>query len=120
FGSAGRVAVLDGTAWTSLDVKGVWRSARVLAKHSVTFGAHHDGYRLENPTYNTSEWRSGAYSTVASEGDGSTQTQALWVQDAWRASDVLTLTVGGRYERWRGFDGFNANGATRVVQRDVE
>ena len=28
-------------------------------------------------------------------------------------SPELTLTVGGRYERWRAFDGYNANGATQ-------
>jgi iron complex outermembrane receptor protein len=61
FGTAGRVAVLDGTAWSSLDLKGAWREGGRggLATHTVTFGAHHDDYRLNNPTYNTTDWRAG-------------------------------------------------------------
>jgi iron complex outermembrane receptor protein len=120
FGSVGRVAVLDGTQWSSLDVKGAWRSERSLPKHVLTFGAHHDGYRLANPTYNTSEWRAGSATTVASVGNGKTQTQALWAQDAWRLTDMVSLTLGARAEWWRGYDGVNANGAVTVIQRDVE
>ena len=29
------------------------------------------------------------------------------------------LTVGGRYEWWRGFDGYNVNGGTKVMQPTV-
>ncbi|MEO5816334.1 MAG: TonB-dependent receptor [Gemmatimonadaceae bacterium] len=118
FGAAGRVAVLDGTAWSSFDLKGAWRQGGrgALATHTVSFGVHHDDYTLNNPTYNTTEWRAGDVTTVATEGDGKTRTQALWVQDAWRITDVVKLTLGGRYEHWRAYDGFNANGATKVVQ----
>jgi iron complex outermembrane receptor protein len=121
FGTAGRVAVLDGTAWSSLDLKGAWRQGGrgALATHTVSFGAHHDDYRLNNPTYNTPDWRAGDFTTVATEGDGKTRTQALWAQDAWRVSDVLKLTVGGRFEHWKAFDGFNVNGTTTVTQPSI-
>lgn len=121
FGSAGRVAVLDGTAWSSLDVKGAWRQGGrgALATHTVSFGAHEDDYTLSNPTYNTTEWHAGDFTTVATEGDGKTRTQALWAQDAWRVTDMVKLTVGGRYEHWRAYDGFNANGATKVTQPEL-
>ncbi|MEP6732829.1 MAG: TonB-dependent receptor, partial [bacterium] len=121
FGTAGRVAVLDGTAWSSLDLKGAWRQGGMpgLAAHTVSFGAHHDQYALNNPTFNTADWRSGDFTTVATEGDGKTKTQALWAQDAWRVSDVVKLTVGGRVERWRAYDGFNANGTTQVTQPTI-
>jgi iron complex outermembrane receptor protein len=121
FGTAGRVAVLDGTAWSSLDLKGAWRQGGRggLATHTVTFGVHHDDYKLNNPTYNASEWRAGDFTTVATEGDGKTRTEALWAQDAWRINDFMKLTVGGRYENWRAFDGFNANGTTKVTQPEI-
>ncbi len=92
-----------------------------MAAHTVTFGAHADYYRLLNPTYNTLFWRSQApvYTSVATEGDGKTATQALWVQDNWRLAPTLRLTVGGRYEWWKGFDGYNVNGASRVTQPTV-
>jgi iron complex outermembrane receptor protein len=116
FGTAGRVALLDGTGWSTVDLKGAWHRGGLGAMHSVTFGAHEDDYRLVNPTYNTPDWDSGAYTTVATEGDGKTRTRALWAQDAWALTPVLTLTIGGRYESWRAFDGFNANGSTQVAQ----
>ena len=31
----------------------------------------------------------------------------LWVQDAWSSCPALTLTLGGRYEWWRAYDGRN-------------
>jgi iron complex outermembrane receptor protein len=121
FAAAGRDAVLDGTSWSSLDLKGAWRHGGIAAlpTHTVAFGAHLDGYALNNPTYNTAEWRSGAFTTVATEGDGKTRTQALWAQDSWLMNDRMKLTVGGRYENWRAYDGFNANGSTSVKQPTV-
>jgi iron complex outermembrane receptor protein len=119
FGTAGRIAVLDGSHWESVDAKGAWHRGGGLAKHAIAFGAHYDSYSLENPTFNTSDWRNGAFGSVASEGDGRTRTAALWIQDGWRITDLLKLTVGGRLESWRAFDGLNVSGATRVVQPDV-
>jgi iron complex outermembrane receptor protein len=116
FGTAGRVAVLDGTGWWTADAKGAWHRGGAGARHTVTFGAHHDEYRLVNPTYNTSDWRAGPFGAVATEGDGRTRTQALWAQDAWLLAPSWRLTVGGRWETWRAFDGVNVNGGTRVEQ----
>jgi iron complex outermembrane receptor protein len=120
FGSAGRVAVLDGTGWDTYDLKGTWRAGGLAAAHTVSFGAHYDRYSLNNPTYNTPDWTTGSvHSSVATEGDGRTRTGALWAQDRWRIAPALTLTVGGRYEDWRAYDGFNASGTTSVVQPAV-
>ncbi|MFI5231641.1 MAG: TonB-dependent receptor [Gemmatimonadales bacterium] len=118
FGTNGRVAVLDGTGWSSVDLKGAWHRGGPGARHTLTFGVHDDFYRLLNPTYTTADWRGGAVSGVATEGDGNTQTDALWAQDAWRITPALQLTVGARYENWRAYDGFNVNGSTTVHQPD--
>lgn len=120
FGAAGRVVRLDGTGWTTLDLKGAWHRGGIGAMHMVSAGAHEDRYTLRNPTYNSPSWREGTIGTVATEGDGSTRTRALWAQDAWRLSPTLLLTVGGRLEWWRAFGGYNANGGTIVVQPEVD
>ncbi|MDB4873866.1 MAG: TonB-dependent receptor [Gemmatimonadetes bacterium] len=121
FGSAGRVAVLDGTGWTTLDFKAVWQAGGPLTANVVSFGAHDDRYTLFNPTYNTPDWTTGTvHSSVATEGDGKTETRALWLQDAWRIVPTLKLTVGGRYEWWHAYDGFNANGNTKVTQPTLD
>jgi iron complex outermembrane receptor protein len=119
FGAPGRVAVLDGTGWATLDLKGAWHRGGLGAMHTVTFGAHADRYSLANPTYNTSDWRNGSYTSVYTEGDGKTRTAALWAQDSWIVTPTVDLTVGARYEDWRGYDGLNVDGSTRVVQPTV-
>lgn len=116
FGDPGRAAVLQGTGWSTLDVKGIWHAGGATAAHTVSFGAHYDSYTLKNPTYNTADWTVGGYGSVFAQGDGKTRTQALWVQDSWQLSPMLRFTFGGRYEDWRAFDGYNVNGATAVTQ----
>lgn len=130
FGTPGRVPVLTGTGWVTGDVKGMWHRGGLGARHVVSFGVHIDAYRLVNPTYNTSDWQHGAYGrevpvtggafgVVSVEGDGRTQSTALWVQDAWRMRPSVRLTVGGRFERWHAFDGVNVAGLVRVEQPEA-
>ena len=120
FGAAGRIALLEGTGWSTLDLKGTWHPAGRSGAHVASFGAHSDRYKLTNPTYNTSDWIAGGPITgTATIGEGKTRTQALWAQDVWRASPEVKVTVGVRYEEWRAFDGRNVNGATTVRQPEV-
>ena len=94
FGAPGRVAVLDGTGWTTLDAKAIWRpSGKETSTHTVSVGAHTDRYVLQNTTFNTPDWTAGDFTTVATEGDGKTRTQAVWAQDAWRLTPTLRLTL---------------------------
>ncbi|MGV3707843.1 MAG: TonB-dependent receptor [Gemmatimonas sp.] len=117
----GRVAVLSGTGWKTVDAKGAWHRGGPGAAHTVTFGVHADEYQLLNPTFNTPNWQSGAERpSVATEGDGKTSTRALWAQDAWQLAPTVRFTFGGRYEQWRAFDGYNVNGATKVSQPNTK
>jgi len=119
FKQSGRVAVLDGTGWGTLDLKGTWKPGGQLSAHTLSAGVHYERYALKNTTYNTSSWRDGGSRMpgVFSEGDGKTETKAAWVQEAWYVTPDLKLTVGGRYEDWRGFDGLNV--ATRISGVDT-
>jgi len=120
FGTPGRVALLDGTGWSTLDLKGIWRPDGKTGAHTVSFGVHDDHYHLFNPTYNTSDWGPGGPNTsVATEGDGKTRTQALWIQDNWQIAPSLKATYGVRYEEWHAYDGYNANGTSIVKQPSV-
>jgi iron complex outermembrane receptor protein len=102
----GKIARLDGTNWTNADAKGIWRPNEA---HDVSFGLHADHYYLNNPTYQTPTWNAGPDSTnsLYSTGVGATRTFALWAQDAWHFAPMFKLTLGGRLEDWRAFDGFN-------------
>ena len=124
FSTAGRVAVLDGTRWATLDLKGTWKPGGQISRHTLSSGLHYEHYSLNNTTYNTSNWRDGGSRTsIFSEGDGKTETKALWAQDSWYITPDLKLTVGGRYEDWRGFEGLNVatrgTTVTRISQPTV-
>ncbi|MCE9601343.1 MAG: TonB-dependent receptor [Gemmatimonadetes bacterium] len=114
--AAGRIAVLAGTGWSTLDLRAAWHRGGSAAAHVVAFGAHSDLYELDNPTYSATNWRYDPFRTVFSTGRGKTGTRALWVQDAWTIRSGLKLTVGGRYESWRAFDGYNKSGTVAVTQ----
>ncbi|RXZ39079.1 TonB-dependent receptor [Oxalobacteraceae bacterium CAVE-383] len=103
----GTIADASGTGWSTADVKGIWHGEGDATKHIISFGAHYDQYKLVNPTYNTADWVSGGNGSLFSNSLGKTTTSALWAQDAWRLSPSIIATIGGRYESWRAFDGFN-------------
>ena len=116
-GLVGKAALLTGTGWSTIDLKAAWHPDGRKGGQELSFGAHDDTYKLVNPTYNTPDWTSGqTFSSLASEGNGNTETKALWLQDAWSPVPDLKATVGGRYESWRAYDGINVNGATTIVQ----
>jgi iron complex outermembrane receptor protein len=118
---SGRIADAGGTRWTTLDLKGSWDEPGAASPHSVTFGAHFDQYQLANPTYNTGDWVHGDKGSLFSDSRGKTLAQALWGQDAWQLTPMVSATLGARYEWWRAYDGFNfstsANGSPFPVNQ---
>lgn len=106
--SNGRLTSYAGTNWSTLDLKGIWRPDGYHGTQEVSAGAHADQYVLQNPTSNTADWQDPASSgSLYASGRGKTQTQALWLQDAWRFAPGWLATLGGRYERWQASDGYN-------------
>ncbi len=104
----GKDVKFGGTYWNLLDLKGIWRP-EFFGRHEVSFGFHADEYHLNNPTYLTTSWTAGQSSAfaTASNAQGTTRTQALWAQDAWRFHRDFKLTIGGRWENWQARDGYN-------------
>lgn len=118
-GGAGTDTVLDGTGWETLDLKGVWRPAGGL--NVVSGGLHEDGFKLDNPKYALADWIAGGPTGTAAFSGGKTQTEAIWLQDQLALTPQVKLTVGGRYEVWRAFDGVNysLSPALNVHQPDL-
>jgi iron complex outermembrane receptor protein len=114
-GGAGSIAKLDGTGWYTVDANGRWRPG---PSHTVTFGAHQDGFELDNPKYAAADWREGAAGALQTASAGRTRTRALWAQDVWSVTPTVKLTFGARYEWWRAYDGlnFSASPALNVAQ----
>jgi iron complex outermembrane receptor protein len=119
FTTNGLIARLDGTGWSTQDLKGIWRPFGPGGAHEVSFGFHRDQYTLNNPTYNTPNWITSSDSgngTLFTYGKGTTETLALWLQDAWNITPSVRLTLGARGEQWKAYDGFNFAGTLGVFQ----
>lgn len=106
----GRTREISGTGWKTADMRAIWRPEQdVLGRHEISFGGHFDQYVLkqyqdDTPTY----WSS--YSTRQfNRSVGKTRTVALYLQDVWSLAPDWKLTLGGRQEFWRAFEGANEN-----------
>ena len=111
----GKITRMDGTNWQNADAKGIWRPFGYDGPQEISFGIHGDRYHLESPVYASSVWyqtTSTGTGQLYSNGVGETHTGALWLQDAWKIQPNLKLTLGGRLETWRAFDGVNINTVT--------
>ncbi|HEY3793995.1 MAG TPA: TonB-dependent receptor [Bradyrhizobium sp.] len=112
FSGNGKITRNDGTNWQNVDAKGIWRPFGIDGPQEISFGIHGDRYRLENPVYASTDWNatsSTGTGQLYTDGVGETRTGALWLQDAWKITPELKLTLGGRQETWRALDGFNIN-----------
>jgi len=109
FSTRGTITSYSGTNWQNGDLKGIWRPSGLNGEHEVSFGLHADRYAFDNPTYATPDWKAGndVGGVEYSNGEGTTYTEALWAQDAWRFDPRWKLTYGGRLENWHTADGFN-------------
>ncbi|HEX4179214.1 MAG TPA: TonB-dependent receptor [Caulobacteraceae bacterium] len=119
-GGAGTITSFDGTGWETLDLKAIWRPQGADGTNIVSFGAHQDGFRLANPKYNAADWINGPASSVATIGAGKTETEALWAQDQIGLTSALKLTLGGRFEDWRAFDGLNFSARPALAARQPD
>jgi iron complex outermembrane receptor protein len=106
-GGAGTIMHMDGTGWFTPDAKGVWRPFGIEGAHIASFGVHWDRYRLRNNRFNAADWLDRPQGALGGAARGDTETVGLWIQDVWRFAPSLRATLGGRYEFWRAFDGFN-------------
>jgi iron complex outermembrane receptor protein len=117
----GVVTFADGTGWQNLDFRGEWRpDGDLQSTHQVSFGYHNDRYELNQSAYTvTADWLTGAAGALKTNSLGKTETQALYLQDAWRFASDWKLVVGGRQEQWKAYDGSNYNSANAAAYRQL-
>lgn len=109
---AGQVSYGDGSGWRTLDLRTDYRPAD--GAHALAFGYHYDRYTQDGKTFDAADWRARSLTAFNNAFAGTTRTQALFAQDAWRFAPQWKFVAGLRYERWRAFDGLRAQGATRL------
>jgi iron complex outermembrane receptor protein len=120
----GRVTFGDGTGWKTLDLKATYTPAERRAgfgagAHALSFGYHYDNYFIDDKTYNTRNWQGGGATSLANAFKGSTQTQALFAQDAWRFLPRWQLVYGVRYEDWRAYGGARSVAGSTAAYPDA-
>lgn len=105
-----------GDGWRTFDLRMNWRPQEtgVAGLHEISAGYHFDLYKLDSQTYFTDAAQTGASwqsansnGSLMSSSKGTTQTEALYAQDAWRFAPDWLLTPGLRLETWKAFDGSN-------------
>lgn len=114
-GGAGTITDMDGTGWSTVDLRGIWRPVKA---HEVSFGYHRDHYKLRTQVSNTSDWIGGEAETRKSAFTGDTTTQAVYLQEAWRFAPAWKATLGGRWEQWEADNG-SISDATRALSHDA-
>jgi iron complex outermembrane receptor protein len=103
-GGAGTINRLSGTGWYTFDAKVVWKG---WAGQELSVGAHRDAETFSQIKYNAADWTNGGATSLAADSQGRTATNALWIQDVWSFTPVWQATLGGRFEDWRAYDGYN-------------
>ena len=117
-GGAGTLQDLNGTGWSTLAAKGIWRPDGMQGAHIVDFGLSHDRYQLSIAKHNVlGNWMDGGINPQAllSQVGGHTQTTSLWAQDSWRFAPQWKTVLGMRWENWRASEGYTA---TATSQQD--
>lgn len=110
--SAGTLADMGGSSWGTFDL----RTSGPLGDNNTFYaGAHLDRYLLDSRVFAVADWRGdakdgGRISAYA----GRTRTRAVYVQDEWDFTPAWTLTLGARWEQWRGYRGMLANAVSTV------
>lgn len=97
----GTYQVQDSPGWNAVDLTFDQRFGR----HAVGFGLSANLYETAQRTFNTTNWQAVSGQTFASSTAGKTESLGFWIEDAIDLTDTVTLTLGGRYDRWRAFDG---------------
>jgi iron complex outermembrane receptor protein len=121
--TAGTIAIADGTGWKNLDLRGDFRpDGDLRSTHQLSFGYHIDAYNLQTNTYNLvtgTNWKTSAQGALSTNSLGKSETQALYLQDAWQLAPAWKLVAGGRMENWQASDGSNlAASGVNVVYPD--
>lgn len=120
--TAGTITFADGTGWQNMDLRGIWRpNGNLKSQHQISFGFHTDTYKTKTDAYTlgVGNWLTSAAGALKTNSRGETETQALYLQDAWQLAPAWKLVAGGRMENWKASNGSNyVNTTGNVTYQD--
>ena len=114
-GGAGRITDQEGSGWTTLALKGIWRPQNFYGSHIVDLGYQLDNFALRTLVSNTSDWINGGAESRFSAFRGDTRLQSLYAQDTWGFAPAWKTTLGGRIEQWKASGGEISNATTTLT-----
>ena len=97
---SGTLAAQGPTGWWTGDLT----VENKTAARELAFGLTANAYRTDQSRYTLSDWTSEAGKALTTRTFGKTRQLSAWVEGRW-FFDPLTITVGGRYDNWRAYDG---------------
>ncbi len=75
-----------------------------FGRHNLKLGYYLERAFIDTWSYNASDWKEDIRTSLTLHSEGKTQTHAFFFEDIWDITPKWTLYLGGRYERWKGFD----------------
>lgn len=114
----GTYQVQDNPGWYAADLTLDQR----IGNHAIGFGFNANQYEAAQTTHNTTQWNDASGRSFNSATTGKTSSFGVWFEDAIDLNDTVMLTLGGRYDHWRAFDGLIArqSGSARLEDRYLE
>jgi iron complex outermembrane recepter protein len=109
---AGQTTIYKTPGWWALDTGAV----KEIGIHKIAIGANGNIYNTNQETYNTTNWRTAANQSFSAATGGKTSSYGIYIEDEIVAGDAL-ITIGGRFDKWRAFDGYIAkqSGTTKIT-----
>lgn len=89
------------TGWYTGDLV----ATRTIGRHALAFGIDANLYETDQSVFATTSWRTGAAPRLSTRTFGRTNMIGALAEDAIALDDATRLTLGVRYDRWRGYDG---------------
>ncbi len=106
-GGPGSLTNQNGTGWTTLATKGIWRPQGMKGEHIVDFGFQQENYQLHILKSSIAgNWLTDNAGTTMSDVGGKTQLQSVYGQDTWRFAPKWKTVLGARVENWSATGGF--------------
>lgn len=118
FAGRGQTTDYDDTGWQTLEGKFVFSELGIEGLELVT-GARHEAYQLNLDVYNSLDWNRGDDNGYSSRSGGETDISAAFIQANWDISEDWDLSIGGRYEHWKSFDGYFGDDNPATTKFDV-
>ncbi len=103
-GGSGRISDAPNKRW-NFDLQ---KELRLGDKDRMVVGVNYRHDWIHNQEYRLGNWLDrSSKTTLYSQAEGRSRTLAFFAQDERKLNDKLSLTVGGRYDKWTNYDGMN-------------